>query len=165
MAVFAAVWWILGTAFSHRGTLPKYTAAILISAVIIVIGLRLGVVESITPKGRARRARLVGIASGVEGLAILVAVNILANIGRQDLTTPVIAILVGLHFLPLAHWLPARLYYGTCIALVVVGFAGMTVQDADMRIYAVSVGAALILWLTSGIVIWRGYRNRAALRP
>jgi hypothetical protein len=51
--------------------------------------------------------RKAGIASGVEGLAILLAVNVLAHFGRSDYAAPVIAIIVGLHFMPLAQRLPA----------------------------------------------------------
>lgn len=139
-----------------------YAAAVLISGVIIVMCLRLSVKESGSPIERARRGRLVGIASGTEGLAILISVNILANIGRRDLTGPVIAIIVGLHFLPLAYWLPRRLYYASSLALVIAGLAGMLVPDSNVRLYAVSVSAACILWLTSGMVLWLGQQQEAA---
>jgi hypothetical protein len=41
MAVFAALWWIIGTAASHRGSLPMYAAGAVISSIIAVIGIRI----------------------------------------------------------------------------------------------------------------------------
>ncbi len=43
-----------------------------------------------------------GIIFGAEGLGIFVAINIVTNLGHADLTIPVIALVVGLHFYPLA---------------------------------------------------------------
>jgi hypothetical protein len=162
LASFAALWWIMGTAASHRGSLPMDAAAVVISSILIVIGLHLAGRESSAPEQRRHRGRLVGIASGAEGLAILVAINILANVRRQDLAAPVIAIVVGLHFFALARWLPARLYYATGAALAIVGISGIAVTDLNVRYYAVGAGAAWVLWLTCGIVLWRGYRGKAS---
>jgi uncharacterized protein len=37
-----------------------------------------------------------------------IGVNVLANVGLRQFTAPLIAIIVGLHFVPLARWLPER---------------------------------------------------------
>jgi hypothetical protein len=162
MAVFAALWWILGTRAAHQGSLPMYAAAVVISSVIIVIGLRLTGRESGASEERKHRGRVVGIASGAEVLAIFVAVNVLTNIGRSDLAAPLIALIVGLHFFPLARWLPAPLYYASGVALVIIGAAGIAVSDVNVRLFAVCVAAACVLWLTCGIVLCRGFRRMPA---
>ena len=79
---------------------------------------------------------------------ILVAVNVLANIRTLDFAAPVIAISVGPHFLPLARGLPARSHDVTTAVLVALGIAGFGVPNADRRLFAVSLGAACVLWLT-----------------
>jgi len=43
-----------------------------------------------------------GIIFGAEGLGIFIAINIVINLGHPELTIPVIALVVGLHFYPLA---------------------------------------------------------------
>jgi hypothetical protein len=111
--------------------------------------------EQASPEEHARRDRLVGIASGGEGLAIFLAMIVLGNLGLSDYAAPVIAIIVGLHFVPLARWLPAHLYYGTGALLIVLGVYGFAIRPPDRRLLIVSVGAACILWLTCIIVLGR----------
>ena len=94
-------------------------------------------------------------------MSIFLAVNVLANIGRRDFTAPAVAMIVGLHFLPLARWLPARWYYATSALLVAIGVTGFGVADAGQRLLFVSVGAACVLWLTGAFVL-RGNATRAA---
>ncbi len=162
MSLFAALWWIVGTYASGRGSGLMYAVAIAITSIVVAAASRRARPSSGPPEERARRGRLVGIASGVEGLAIFVAINVLANIRRRDLTAPIIAMIVGLHFLPLARWLPAPLYYVTSALLVGLGIAGVRVQDVQFRLFTVSVGAACVLWLTCGAVLWYGDRQEAA---
>ena len=154
MGVFAAVWWVIGTIASGRAPVLVYGFPILVTGAVIVVGSRTerraaGLAED----ERARRGRLVGIASGAEGLAILVAINVLVNMRRIALAAPVVVIVVGLHFLPLARWLPARLYYATSALLVGLGVVGFAIADADVRRLVVGVGAACVLWLTCAVVL------------
>ena len=157
MGVFAAVWWAAGVrASGHGSPLLTYGVPLVVTGLIVFAALRgRGRSEQVPPEEHARRDRLVGIASGVEGLAIFVAVTVLANVGLSEYTTPVIAIIVGLHFIPLAQRLPARLYYGTGALLLVVGACGFAIRSLDLRLLTVSVGAACILWLTSALVLAR----------
>jgi len=155
MSTFAAIWWVVGTAMAGRGSLLMYVVGLATSAVLIALGWHRAGQTTDAPDARRHRGRVVGIASAVEGVAILVAVNVLANTGRQDLIAPVVAIIVGLHFLPLARFLPAPIYYLTGALLVVVGLAGTAVDDPTSRILTVCIGAATILWLSCAIVLRR----------
>ena len=103
----------------------------------------------------ARVGRLVGIWSAVEGVAILVAVNVLNAIGRGDAIGPAIAIIVGLHFLPLARGIPVRLYYATGGAIVLAGALALLLPGPE-RLPAAGVAAALILWASALAIILRG---------
>ena len=63
-----------------------------------------------------------GIIFGAEGFLIFIAVNIVLNMGRDDLTIPVIALVVALHFYPLG-WVFKRTldyYLATWSTLVAV---------------------------------------------
>src|SRR5581483_5396712 len=133
MSLFAAIWCIVGVAFS---------------VALAVLGWRRD--APVAHDEQRRRGRIVGIASAVEGLAILVAVNVLVNTGRRDLVAPAVAIIVGVHFLPLARWLPAPIYYLTAALLVGVGAAGASAGDVTARIVIVGVGAAAVLWASCG---------------
>lgn len=161
MGIFAAIWWVVGIRASGHGSALMYGVALFITGAIITAALRLGAGIA-SPEEHARRGRLVGIASGVEGVLILVAVNVLANIGKRDFSAPVVAIIVGLHFLPLARWLPARFYYVTSALLVGCGIAGFSVADADRRLLTVSIGAACALWLTCAVVLIYASSHSAA---
>ena len=109
---------------------------------------------------RKRRGRVIGIASTVEGAMIFAAIADLVKLGRRDLIAPAVAVIVGLHFLPIARWLPAPIYYLTAALLVAVGMAGAIVQDLPARILTVCIGAAAALWLSCGMVLLRADRQR-----
>jgi hypothetical protein len=47
-------------------------------------------------------SRWFGIVFGAEGLGIFIAVNVVVNLGHPDLTISAIALVVGLHFYPMA---------------------------------------------------------------
>ena len=154
MGVFAAVWWWVGITASANGSTLMYTVPLVMTGAVIATaslrrtgGARPSVAED------ARRGRLVGYASGAEGIAIFVAVNVLANIRKLDFLAPTVAVIVGLHFVPLARWLPARSYYVTSALLVALGSVGFTIADANQRLLIVSIGAACVLWLTCAAVL------------
>ena len=54
-----------------------------------------------------KRGKWFGIVFGAEGLGILIAINIVTNIGHPELVIPSIALIVGLHFYPMA-WIFKR---------------------------------------------------------
>ena len=61
----------------------------------------------------------VGLACLAEVVAIVMGVQVLAHDGRPDLIVSFIAVVVGLHFLPLARWIPMPKYYVSALALVI----------------------------------------------
>ena len=160
MSSFAAIWWVVGTAAAGRGSLLTYLVGLATSAFLVVLGWRRSGHATAAPDVRRRRGRVVGIASGVEGVIILIAANVLTKIGRQDLIASVVAIIVGVHFLPLARWFPAPIYYATGALLVVVGLAGTAIQEPLARILTVCAGAASVLWLSCTVVLLQN-RTRA----
>jgi len=171
MSAFATLWWILGLQQSAHGSPAGYALAPILSLALAVIAWR---AQRRAPQAseaaRARVGRIVGLASGAEGLLILVAANVLDHLGRGDLFAPVVAVIVGLHFLPLAHWLPVGLYHATGLLLVAHGLACCAITDLPLRALVTGTGAAALLWATSAIVtasILRAGRTKAdtRLRP
>src|SRR5262249_51864061 len=119
---FAAIWWMIGAAQSGRDSLMMYAVGIAISAFLIAVDRWQGG-PSAAREERRRWEWIVAMAGRVEGVTILAAAAALANRGRRDLIGPVAAIIVGLHFLSLAQFLSAPIYYFTAALLVAAGMA------------------------------------------
>jgi len=154
MSIFATIWWIVGALNSGWSPIVSFGTPIAIFVFLFAIRKKQNMTPTELSEQEGRRiGRLVGIASGTEGIIIFVVVNILANIGKSDLLSPIIAIIVGLHFIPLARWIPAKLYYYTALVLVVVGTIGLIISDSILRMKIACLGSALTLWITSYIVL------------
>jgi len=167
MGFFAALWWGLGMSLSGHASPLTISAGCLVSLAMVVAAIRAerGCVSR-TAGDERRIGRLVMWASAAEGIAILVAVNVLNWIGLPDYFVCALALIVGLHFVPLARGIPnARFYNITAIALVAIGLAGCLLPVA-MRGLLVGTGGALIIWATCAGVIatFRTVREPMVLR-
>jgi len=148
LSIFAAIWFVVGVVGAG---LPWAVLAVpaVISGALIGWGLRTTGTE---PPRNPNVGRLVGIWSAIEGVAIFIAANVCVNIGAQDAVAPVIAIIVGLHFLPLARGIPVPLYYGTGAALVALGLGALLLPGAE-RMEMTGFAAAAVLWISSVLLI------------
>ncbi|MCR8561510.1 hypothetical protein KXD93_27900 [Mucilaginibacter sp. BJC16-A38] len=111
MAAFTLIW--AGIAFGGLHTSP-YAFALVVFAVLAITFVTRGIsiyklakqfpmVESEEDKAEGKKMGMwFGIIFGLEGLFIFIAVNVVINIGHPELTIPAIALIVGLHFYPLA---------------------------------------------------------------
>ena len=117
-------------------------------------------------KTQGRRFLLV---FGVEFASIFVAANLLGIAGLEGFIPPVIALIVGLHFLPLAAVFGVRLYYLTGVLISVVATValvallfGVTLGGEFGWAVVVGIATALILWATAlGILCIAGGLLRA----
>ena len=98
---------------------------------------------------------------GLEMLAIILVTNIVAALGRADLIWPSIAVIVGLHFIPLARVFASPIYYVTAAVLTSLGLATPTLPNGSAQLL-LGVGAALTLWATA-LVTEPKIHNRADL--
>lgn len=73
-----------------------------------------------------RTGKWFGIIFGAEGLLIFVGINIVINIGHADLTIPVIALVVGLHFYPLARVFRRTIDYYLATWTTIVAIIGIS---------------------------------------
>ena len=138
---------------------PDYLA-LWFALILIPISLSLALVaegwrgsRSIRSGGR-RVGKVVALWSTIEVVALLVAANAVQYLDRGDLLFPAAAIIVGLHFFPLARGIPVRLYYATGAGFLAAGLGGLLVPAAQ-RPMAVGASAALVLWATALVVVLR----------
>jgi hypothetical protein len=102
-----------------------------------------------------------------EGVAIFIVIAICNKVDRTDLIPILIAIIVGVHFFPLAPLFQVKLYYitGSLLCLLAVGtwlFAPEYLTVSGHQILSsmsiVGLGSALILWGT-GFAVWLMGKN------
>ena len=148
---FSAVWSVVGVV---TGGFPLWTSLIAIAYSVIVTTLCTSALIGLpdAPQGSHDHVgRLIGIWSAVEGVAIFVAINVLRNVGLQDYVVPAVALIVGLHFFPLARGIPRDTYYGTGAALIIVSVVAMFLPT-PFRAPSAAFGTAVILWVSSVIM-------------
>jgi hypothetical protein len=90
MGVFAAFWWVAGITASGHGSVAAYAVPAVVTGAILAAawgGRGAAILRSAADEARVER--LVGIASAVERVAILVVINVLANVGARDFIVPV----------------------------------------------------------------------------
>jgi hypothetical protein len=145
LTLFGGFWCIFPLSFwSARPAWAIPAASTLIFALLVVCLLRLRasakLPDSQDPAEAAKgkhAGRLFGIIFGAEGALIGLASALLGRAGLGDWIPVAAALIVGLHFLPLAHVFEMPLYYWTG-ALAVFGVLGcLLVHAADARVLCV----------------------------
>jgi len=164
LGIFAVVWWIVGMRTAGHSAAVVWVVPVIASVMLGAAVTRLrgasGPVDDVDEK---RRNRLVMMWSAAEGVAIVIAINVLVSVGHRDAFVPVVALIVGSHFIPLARGLPAPTYYVTAAALIAVGLVGFSMPALTARITLVSAAAAVILWITAGVVLRRVASSRRTI--
>jgi hypothetical protein len=97
-----------------------------------------------------RIGRVIMWSSIAEGIGIFLAVNICANVHADARLWPAIALVVGLHFLPMAYRIPFRRFYVLSAGLIGVAIIGMLIPAAFAARVG-GIGGAVGLWTAS---IW-----------
>jgi hypothetical protein len=171
MAFFGTLWSSIGA-----GGLQGWGAPWL-SIVAVLIGVALGIGGIIQFYGSrqlgtrideadAQPWRKTGIWFGIvftlEGVSIGIASAICNATGHFDLFFPIMAIIAGVHFFPLAPLFQVRSHYLTGALLCLVAIITLLVVPARVTIgnreiiawwTVVGFGCALILW-TTGLALW-----------
>jgi len=91
---------------------------------------------------------------GVELAAIFVAVVVLNAIHYPDYILCGIALIVGVHFVPLAALFRMPVYYATGLLGCAIGFIGFFVADDRLRQKVVGLSFGLLLWATAACIAW-----------
>jgi len=125
--------------------------------------------ESETDKAEEKRTgKWFGIIFGAEGLMIFVGINIVINIGHADLTIPVIALVVGLHFYPLARVFRRTIDYylatwTTIVAIIGIGLILNKSYSAATVDAFVGVGTAIATSCYGVYMIYAGKKILGSL--
>jgi hypothetical protein len=93
----------------------------------------------------------VGIECGLSGAAVFT----LVRFGRFDLMPQAVAVIVGLHFLPLVKIFRTHLYYWTSILMVIAALGSLLIHRGYIRNIFVCGVVGLILWATSVVRLYR----------
>ena len=154
LAGFAAFWWVGGFLFAHK-PLPLALTGVAVSAgVLLAAYLRRKPALPVEPAERRRRGRILGWSACLEGVAIGIVCRLLIDNALMDYLFPAVALIVGLHFLPMAKLLPLPIYYLSAALLILVAGAGMLI-DPGLRPMAVGAASAVSLWLTCLLLMFR----------
>lgn len=115
----------------------------------------------ITPSPRAEKA--ITWASIGEGVGLFLASNLVMNLHHPEWLMPAVALVVGLHFLPIAWAAPFPPFYVLGAALTAAGIAGVLLP-APLGGVLAGFAAALALWTASLVALLRDAgAKRAAL--
>jgi len=109
-----------------------------------------------------------GIIFGAEGLVIFVGINIVINIGHADLTIAVIALVVGLHFYPLARVFKRKIDYylatwTTLIAIIAIILILNKTYSATGVDAFVGIGVALATSCYGAYMLLSGWKMEKPL--
>lgn len=157
-AMFAALtlswhWHVTGPALG----LPFIGFALIaLVAVVIIRAPGTGMVAS----GKA--GRVIMWSTIAEGVGLFLAANIVVNLHHPDLLLPAMALIVGLHFLPIAFSAPFRPFYVLGGALIGAAMIGFVVQGPlGGEIAGLTAGAGL--WVAAIVALRRDWRVKSAI--
>lgn len=166
LATFGAVWGFVGTGFVSG--VVRVAASVFISLVTLAF-FSIGALQirsarrhtaQFLPEETARNQtirRWFVVVFGTELVLVVLAGFLLTRLGAARFAAPVIALIVGVHFLPLARLFNARALFLTGGLLVLLALLAMVALLLGIPLagpspehwsFFVSIGAALVLWLT-----------------
>lgn len=154
-ALFGAVWlawWCLAA----LGGAPASLLAVAVGAVVLC-AVAVKQLRSTVPAGhrfatgapRPGVRRLFGVVNLVQWIAIVGAALLLPNIGLGRWLLPVVILIVGLHFLPLAAGFRFPLLYFTAIGMLLVAVIYPFASSRGPADPVGALGAGLVLWATA----------------
>ncbi|MGG4170040.1 hypothetical protein ABEW00_21560 [Rossellomorea vietnamensis] len=182
MAVFGTLWSYTGVmGLQGWGSPWLLIVALAVGLALVIGGFSLISASKGYPKGTSihsgndgrKMRKWFNIIFAGEGIAIGIAIAVCNAVGHTENIQIVIAIIVGLHFLPLARLFRVKIYYYTGILLCVVPVVTwlfipetLMVSGHELNTYMSVVGlaSALILWVTS-LAIWMTGKRLMGLVP
>ncbi|MEU5195054.1 hypothetical protein AB0G86_13510 [Streptomyces scabiei] len=153
LALFGLGWWLLGSSAFAGVVRPVLIAVGCAVAVGLMLAARRFLPASAGgpfPAGRRRRFNQI---NGLQWLLIIAVVAVCHQVGVPVLVPPLVAVVVGLHFLPLAVVFEQPRLRVPAALLVASGVAGTTVwladgPDENVRL-VVGLASAFSLWATA----------------
>lgn len=177
MAVFTSAWAII--AYSGLKASPyKFALILFLVVVLILAGYAFRFIKTskhyqdqgvkVVSEADKKRDKRFMFIFAAEGIGIFIGINIVVNLGYPDLVIPVIALVVGLHFFPLARLFKrTQDYYlatwSTGIAVCGMVFSIKGVLSHSLVITFVGVGMAVATSIYGCSMLIRGLKVQAAL--
>ncbi|MFY0782837.1 hypothetical protein AB1K18_21495 [Peribacillus simplex] len=176
MALFGTLWAGTGVMGLQGWGFPYVElSSVFVGIIMVIEGISLiyasqKMPDQVSENGARRLKRMnfwFNIVFIAEGLLIGIAIAICNMINQTDLIPGVIAIIVGIHFLPLAALFQIKVYYATgvllcLLALITLLIVPDTVMFGEHQILAplslLGFGCALILW-TTGLTLLLSVKN------
>ncbi|MER7486754.1 hypothetical protein ABTY20_12820 [Streptomyces sp. NPDC126497] len=165
LSVFALVWAFAGASGTGAATdavpVSIEVAALVVTAAAIHLGRRADAAPpSRTVSLPENWARGVGVVNGVEVLAVFAVIAGSNASGRPELIPAGVALVVGLHFFPLARLYDQWQYRWTAALLTAVAAVGVVLvvaglSDEGVRV-VVGLGCAAVLWASACHLAVRG---------
>lgn len=151
-AFFGAVWCAVGASRSLAEPLAAQLVAALVGAALLVYANRRRVtaLSQFTPSpptpAEARRDRWFHIVNAGQWVVILVVANVMQNIGLTDWIVPMVIVVVGLHFFPLARLFrySAHIVTGALLILIALVYPHVTPGGPLSGLGPMATG--LVLW-------------------
>ncbi|WP_254405717.1 hypothetical protein [Streptomyces sp. AC627_RSS907] len=155
LSLFGLLWAFAGASGTGSATdvvpLATEAAALLVTAGALYLGYREGAAPSPRNVDLPRKwARDVGIVNSVELVAIFAVIAAANASGRAGLVPVGIALVVGLHFFPLARLYDQWQYRWTAALLTLVAVVGFVLYAAGLTDETVRV----VTGLASAVVLW-----------
>ncbi len=157
LTVFGSLWCLIALAF--RATRPVWSIPAGITTTIVLLAFcaarlvasgKMPNIDDPNAAAKGKRAgKLFGIIFGIESALIATCSTLLASRGLGFWIPIAIAIIVGVHFLPLAHVFEAPLYYWTGALCVLGVLACLQIRDFGTRVLCVGLAMAAVLWLSA----------------
>ncbi|MFF7895206.1 hypothetical protein ACFZDI_25615 [Streptomyces sp. NPDC007907] len=165
LSVFALLWAVAAASGAGSATdvapLGIEGAALLLTAAAIYLGYRENAASSPRLVNLPLRwARGVGIVNTIELVAVFVVIAASNAAGLPQVVPAGIALVVGLHFFPLARLYDQWQYRWTASLLTAVAVAGFVLIAAGLAAETVRIvvglGSAMVLWASSYHLALRG---------
>jgi hypothetical protein len=156
-AFVSVVWMSIAYATGGvRNSILPFSSGVLILLLVSVAVLILAGAKDIpvTQDNSARLGQAFGTIFAVQGIVIGVGSGILAGLGLVQWIVPLVAVTVGLHFIPLAHLLKLPLDYVLGVAILALVTVAVFTTPAERWPQVISLGTATLLWLAGCGRLW-----------
>jgi hypothetical protein len=169
---FGIVWLLLGI-FRGRSSAAWVKcivgfAGVILAASIILLGLRANRAPAnaitasandfeINLESNHEIGRRFNVVFGTELVAVFIVVFSLRALGYPDYILCAIALIVGIHFFPLAALFKVPLYYGTGLMGCAIGVLGFFIADVGLRQKMVGLSFGALLWGTAALIVFIGF--------
>ncbi|KGN37411.1 DUF7010 family protein [Knoellia subterranea] len=147
--IMGTIWWLAASNGLNGGAMFAFLVAGIVAGITTTVITARGT-RNDGPMNAPQVTRTYNLVNLTQLVAIVVTVWACVRAGRQELIAPIVAAIVGVHFLPfrrLFQWSGYGVVGGLFVLVALVGLAvALTTGEVQMSLLVTGVGAALVLW-------------------